>query len=390
MDDRCATNTAIHRQLEAAKGSSINDFKCGMHPLDTIAKDCDKVLCNFEKQCGLPEKKKAGQYPFTHRGESDTQALVCTSSKIFHEGQYACGKEFIEHVKTAGIAACEKDTGKSVIYYRFVGNRFHILFLLCGLLYHYRKKIKSYFTTIAAPKNAVQNSVLNCLNISDFDITLKAMGILSKSLTGPWMRMLADKTILELNPIFQEIRSKLALWAEDASPLLEGNLPSAVPDVDVLRDAVYMSLIEPSSDIMQTQTLLQDLCRACLAVVDRQLVSQLSGGKFSTPTPELANQARSCSATNISGERIFALSDHIMARARNAQISHVESKVMFKANKTMDWLMKDDPSKQQHCFLAIKGAQAISKEDKRRREETRERINQNLLSSRKLLLAKED
>ena len=138
MDDRCATNAAVHRQLETLKEAPISDFKCGMHPLDALKHDCNKVLQNYEKHDELCKKKTAGQYPYSHRGECETQALIRTASKIFHEGQYACGKDFIHHVKSAGIAAGEKENGKSVLYYRFVGNRFHISFLLCGMLYHYR------------------------------------------------------------------------------------------------------------------------------------------------------------------------------------------------------------------------------------------------------------
>lgn len=141
MDDRCVTNAAIHRQLETLKGKPINDFKCGMHPLDAFHNDCHKVLHHHEKESGVSQKKTSGQYPFVHRDESETQALIRTTSKIFHEGQCACGKEFIHHVREAGTAAGEKDSKKSVLYYRFVGNRFHISFLLCGMLYHYRSRI---------------------------------------------------------------------------------------------------------------------------------------------------------------------------------------------------------------------------------------------------------
>ena len=38
MTDRCVTNTAVDDQLEALKGSTLNRFRCAMHPLDAIAK----------------------------------------------------------------------------------------------------------------------------------------------------------------------------------------------------------------------------------------------------------------------------------------------------------------------------------------------------------------
>ena len=44
MIDRCVTNTAVDDQLEALKGSKLNRFRCAMHPLDAIAKACEKVV----------------------------------------------------------------------------------------------------------------------------------------------------------------------------------------------------------------------------------------------------------------------------------------------------------------------------------------------------------
>ena len=44
MTDRCVTNTAVDDQLEALKGSTLNRFRCAMHPLDAIAKACEKVV----------------------------------------------------------------------------------------------------------------------------------------------------------------------------------------------------------------------------------------------------------------------------------------------------------------------------------------------------------
>ena len=155
---------------------------------------------------------------------------------------------------------------------------------------------------------------------------------MGKVLTGPWMRMLSGKNILDLNPIFAEIKQQLKQWAKDASPLLQGDIVSCVPGVPVLKDSVLKSLVEPTTFQEDTQALLQELCRACVSVMERQLTSQLPGGKFWNPSEELINQARSCEATNISGERVFAMSDQLMARAHSAQISHVESKVCIGIN----------------------------------------------------------
>ena len=48
MTDRCVTNTAIDHQLEEVKGGDLNQFKCAMHPLDSMVKYCDKAIRTFE------------------------------------------------------------------------------------------------------------------------------------------------------------------------------------------------------------------------------------------------------------------------------------------------------------------------------------------------------
>ena len=53
MTDRAATNSAVERQLSTEYGKRFESFKCNMHPLDTIAKEADKVLQYFKKQSHL-------------------------------------------------------------------------------------------------------------------------------------------------------------------------------------------------------------------------------------------------------------------------------------------------------------------------------------------------
>ena len=108
-----------------------------MYPLDSIARVCDKQICNYEKrENALGEKNQS--LPYTRRGESNTQALVRCVSKLFHETQYCCSQELITYLKEVCVLP-EQTSSDSVIYYRFVGNRFHVYFFNSGLLYLYEK-----------------------------------------------------------------------------------------------------------------------------------------------------------------------------------------------------------------------------------------------------------
>jgi hypothetical protein len=131
--------------------------------------------------------------------------------------------------------------------------------------------------------------------------------------------------------------------------------------VEVIQDTVFANLTEASSNDLQTKVLLQTLCKKCLLVMDRQLQTQLPGGAFWDPDANLQKAAASCPSTNISGERKFAMSDQEMLRARNAKIGFVEGKVMFRANKTGDWLDgKSNEEKILQTDLAWKSAKTIS------------------------------
>lgn len=75
-------------------------------------------------------------------------------------------------------------------------------------------------------------------------------------------------------------------------------------------------------------------------MIERQLESQLPGWKFWDPSPELQEEAASCSNTNITGERNFAMADMEIHRARHGKAGYVEGNVMYRVNKPGDWLDK--------------------------------------------------
>ena len=141
MSDRCATNKALEDLLEAEKGGKLNRFKCGLHPLDTVARDCDRGARTFEADIKLVEKRPKGNYPFTHRSESHTQALIKTAGKLFHDTAYSCHHEIAAFFNTDS----NTENKVNVIYHRYVGNRFHVMFLKSGTLYYLTPQLVEFF-----------------------------------------------------------------------------------------------------------------------------------------------------------------------------------------------------------------------------------------------------
>lgn len=144
MSDRVIVNKCIEDQLSAEKGSKLNTFKCAIHPLDTIAKNTDGVLVNFEEEQHVDIKQF-----FKRRGESFTQALIKGVGKLFYSESVGCNKDLTEFLfQQSGVPDCETADGVKRVYHRFVGNRFHIYFLVGGLSYHYSEHLLQFFLRI--------------------------------------------------------------------------------------------------------------------------------------------------------------------------------------------------------------------------------------------------
>ena len=107
MTDRCATNNAIDRKLENLTGNKINLFRCAMHPLDTIHSDVEKMIKQYELTHGMDKDQKM---PFTHRGESKTQAVIRAVDKLFHNDGCGLPKELPPHIKSKGFGCGENKT----------------------------------------------------------------------------------------------------------------------------------------------------------------------------------------------------------------------------------------------------------------------------------------
>ena len=162
-----------------------------MHPLDSFAKEAEKIIKCHEKDCNLTQDRGNCTYPFQHRGESLTQATIRTASKHFHDTQYHC-EELVCHLKSQG-AVPQESQNRSVVYYRFIGNRFHIYFLNAGLLFAYAPTMQDFFQAVQAPKNEVQMAVRNALSLGKVQMCMRALGLVGKIITGPWMRMVGGK-----------------------------------------------------------------------------------------------------------------------------------------------------------------------------------------------------
>lgn len=172
---------------------------------------------------------------------------------------------------------------------------------------------------------------MNALTSGRCAATTRALGLVGKFITSPWMRLVSiNCNILDMNQYFQAAVTKLQTWKKDQNLVL-ASITSIFTDIPITKDRQYEEFLHFSSDENRESTkalLAQFLC-AIADVMARQLASQLPEGVFCDPSPELRHQAASTTATDNSGERKFAMVDAHIRRAPSATMGTIESKTMF-------------------------------------------------------------
>ena len=369
MTDRVVTNKKTTSILREKKGDQVlNDFYCALHPLDTMAKSANSEISKFEKERGQEQG-----FVFKHRGESGAQALVQGVGKLFYNDGVG--------IPNLRNDLADRQVPTDCIPERFVGNRFNILFHNASCIYSLREPLLGYLKYVNGCSNSLHTAVYNDLQNSTYMVACRALGLIDKLVTGPWMQ-LAEKelNILDMNPHYAHAVEQLKAWKEDPSQLLNGEaMIFAVGTTSVKKDSRYDDLTKSQENDEETKELLKRMCSTLLDVCCRQLVDQLPGGRFSEPSETLREQASSCSATNISGERTFGLLDSLKRRAPNSKVEFIESKIMSRKNDTKTWLSGKTDAELESLFTAARKAM-------RNAEEVNSQRKKKLLDDRRAAL----
>ena len=110
---------------------------------------------------------------------------------------------------------------KQSIIPRFVGNRFHIVFHLAGVIFYLRDKLIVYLETMCRNETTLRLPLLSDLKNKHILLQLQALGLLGKVITGLWMQQLYDNskiTNLEVTPYIKTCLDNLKMLTR--SPLL--------------------------------------------------------------------------------------------------------------------------------------------------------------------------
>ena len=383
MSDQCATNGLFNNLLDDLRAevlpkvvdswqdlsdadrkslSEMGHFFCKVHPLITFAEESNKAILKFEN--GILEGRS--KYALPSSGESGTVRTIRTACLAFQKRgnqQAGVSEDFLAHIDELGVP---------LKLIQMEGNRFNVIFHNGGAVYYHRDHIKGFIEN-KHKQNRLLLAVSEDLQNKVYIAGLRALGIVSKLITGPYFRLVGDKeSIFYLNPHLHQLQLSLQRFSKDASPLLDKECAFSDHVVDVQKDEIYDSLFQLQDEESQvlTQQILELLCLTILIVLERQCADQLPGGKYASPSEKELLQASSVPTSNIISERDFALFDVLLKQKPGARTSSLEALIMWSNNKPAEWLYSlPEEERASYQKESRKMADKIREKSKQRRTE---------------------
>ena len=345
MTDRAATEQKVNNLLKPQIQTShlhldhtyhteddfeINDFKCAVHPLLQFAEVCLKDISKIEKEKDVKFE--------AIRNESNTHFLLRCISKLFYKDGSG------DPLLTATFLLNKIEGLKKIPILNFRGNRFNVLFFNAAGTYILMEHVIEYLVTSKSSLNFMQNFILESLKDQTIIALLRALGILSKTITEPYWQFVQTSGVsaIEMGSVYQRLVSFLEECSENPGILLrnEGKLFVGPSEQDLM----YQLLFESSSTDMETASFLSMFCSS-LAIKCRNLFKPfLNGGKYSNPTEDEILKARTCSTNNINVEHLMAQVDRSLHTAPTRNIDTMESTVLYRNNNTQQWLQSKSDS----------------------------------------------
>ena len=221
--------------------------------------------------------------------------------------------------------------------YRFLGNRFNILFINAAGLYYLFDHLVDFFNNIE-----LENRLLVAVHwdhkVLAYKVGCRALGLIEKLIIGPlWGTMNKTKCVLGMSKHYKNLLECFEKWEVNCNFFL--NNETFCDNSFVSHDECFESLCTPVSNEVQrmTKECLEIIFSGFVVVSRRMLHDHLKGGKYSAITPELEKEAMTVSTTNADPQRDFGMLDRLMRVKPKALDLVYEGVIMFCKNKTAKW-----------------------------------------------------
>ena len=344
MSDRAATEISFKELLNTYRSDLMKDhvdhfdsmspeeqylitrmfnFFCGLHLLVNIAELLDSIFKQWESsQLG------------SESTESGILRTVRNVSKAFAPGadnKNGASLEFTTYVKRKGVHNLQIKS--------FLGNRFNIVFHNGGVIYCLRDYIVSFLKDVksegkTSTLNWLLGSILADLNVNEYVVGLRALGVVNKFITAPLWKLLECKTthILDMNEYYGDLVQYLEAVAtntERAQELLTGEY---IPfSVEIKKDDIWVKLVSQSDNDALTVSLLMQICAGMCKLLKEKVKDHLEGGIFHD-MDEHREDLRSVLPHNKLPEWVFGYLDWMLKHRPNATRLANEAHIVFQVN----------------------------------------------------------
>ena len=329
----------------------------------------------FEDQPPIHDKN------FLKANESGSLRLVRTASKALSRG----GDEKSGKYGDFSIYAKQflKENGMSCVpLVDFHGNRFNILFESSATLF-FLKTIVTEFLQCNQSNNLLK--AVSCdIKVKEYLAGCKALGLVSRLITGPLWCLLENKTIhiMEMNLHYLELTTFLT--DANIQKVMDGSLEIFSDATVVNKDPIFESLIQPWEHDYLVEVLLGVILPALGELCKRLFSDHLPGGKWANVTEELRRKSASTQKHNKFAESVFGFVDNLLRHKPNISALASEAYIMYSANKTAQWLeSKDSKEKKLLVEKACKNASIVKKQFQVRKNEIEARKREAIEESRR-------
>ncbi|CAG2215596.1 unnamed protein product [Mytilus edulis] len=212
MTDRSATEIKTNRLLNAENNATgtcmdnnINEFRCAVHPVLQFADICQKEIMKFESNigfCAASDSKSSS--------DSKTLTLLRFVSKLFYKDGSGDPLYASIYMKDKGI--------KSIPVMNFRGNRFNVLFFNAAGTFYLASHLVQYFENSKSTLNFTHRYILKALKDDRILAICRALGIISKIITEPYLNRASDEssTALSMGNVYNRLID-IEYWNKDIS-----------------------------------------------------------------------------------------------------------------------------------------------------------------------------
>ena len=364
MTDRSATEEKINKilfaqmQVTTELENKLNSFKCAVHPLLQFQEVCEKErkkeLSHFEKECSFAFSKDCR--------ESYTHTLLRFTSKLFFKDSSGDPLNTKTYLQTAGI--------KNIPIENFRGNRFNTFFFNAAGTHYLAEHLVNYLRDCKTTTNYTQNFILQALQNDNILATCKALGIICKIITEPYWKIAADDSIspISMGNIYNRLVKVLLLCKDNRQLMLKNDI-SLVYGPQKPMDEVCINLFTPCNYDHFTELYISKFCTALKTKSAKLFADFLPDGHLFSPSEHLIKTSSTCSANNITLERLMACTDHALKRAPNMTTHNMESMVMYRNNNTDAWLDSNSTKKEELVKMAMQNKSQVIEQNKLRKSQ---------------------